>query len=298
MTSPVATIGWLLRGLICCASIVVFAWYSAALVLRTAWPELDDPPAVEGAGAGRRVQESARGSRSRQSFTPIFGTSASETPVKRIPVTKNTAYALSGLFEAHGGRRIALIESSGVTSIYREQDRLPGGEAVAEIGVDSVTLRGTSGLTLIAFEQSEMLGAVLADARVTAVQAPDAASDSATTVYKSPPDVRPEQRPPISHARLKEHALSGEAMARARFARVRDGNGKVGLRIQSLPLDDLTKTIGLYRGDIIIAVNGLSTDSANTFRTLLGTLPARREIVIDLVRRDAPHRLIIPLSHG
>ena len=294
--------GWL-RGVLCGASIVVLAWHSAALVLRAAWPELDASAAVEETGAGRGVAQSAGGTRARPSFAPIFGTEASGTPVKRAPVARNAAYSLRGLFEASDGRGIALIESLGATAVYREQDRLPGGEAVAEIGADSVTLSGASGLTLIAFEPSVVAGVerVGEPGPMTADRAPEAADDDAAPVYEAPADIRPEQRRPISLATLKKHVLSPEAMAATRVARVSDGAGKFGLRIQSLPLDDLTKAIGVRRGDIILAVNGVSMesmDSPATVRTLLETLPARSEVVVDLVRRDALHRLVIPLSHG
>ena len=298
-TPPLATIGGWLRGVLCCISIVVFAWYSAALVLRTSWPELDDPATIEDTGAGDRIPESARGSRARQSFAPIFGVNTVPTTAAKVaPVARNTAYSLRGLFEAPDGRSVALVESSGVTAVYREQDRLPGGEAVAEIGTDSVTLSGTSGFTLIAFEQSVVPGAVLAEAPTSANRAPKAVSDRATAVYEVPADVKPEQRPPISHARLTERVLTPEAMAALSFARVSSGDGKVGLRIRSLPRDELTNAIGLHRGDIIVAVNGRLMDSPDTIGTLLETLPARSEFVIDLVRRDTPHRLVIPLTHG
>ena len=293
-----ATVGGWLRAVVCGTSIVVIAWYSAALVVRTAWPEADGPAAVEDAGAGPRVSESVRGSRSRQSFAPVFGVKAvSASLPEAVPVATNTTYALRGLFEASDGRGIALIESSRVTAAYGERDRLPGGETVAEIGADSVTLSGASGLTRIAFESTVLPGAVPSQRPVTPDR--EAVGGGATVVYRAPPDIRPEQRPPISQARLTDHVLSPEVMAATRFARVRSGNGMYGLRVQSRPPDELTHATGLHRGDIILAVNGVSIDGADTVRaTLLEMAPTRRDVVIDLVRRDAPYRLVIPLAHG
>ena len=298
------SMGWWARGMVCCASIVALAWCSAGLVLRTVEPEPDGPAALRTAGADRLAGNSARGPRPRQSFSPIFGAATAAGAAKPIPVARNTAYSLRGLLTMRDGHEFAMIESSGATAVYREQDRLPGGETVAEIGTGSVTLSSTQGLTLLAFDDPEIPraapggtpGAVPVDKPVRAARQPE--TEPSNAVHAAAPEVEPERRPPVPRADLDRRILSAEVLSAARFTRVRARSGKIGLRIKWLRQDELTDAIGLRRGDVILAVNGLSVDDPGTRDKLLETLSTGREIVIDLERRNGPHRLVIPLSHG
>lgn len=304
------SMGWWTRGTVCCASIVVLAWCSAGLVLRLAGPEPDGPAASGTAGADRLAGRSAPGPRPRQSFSPVFGAATAAGAARPIPVARNTAYSLRGLLTMRDGHEFAVIESSGATAVYRERDRLPGGETVAEIGTGSVTLSGPQGLVRLAFEDPEIPpaapggtpGAVPADPPAPAARRPEAEPSSAiraaAPVRAAAPEVEPERRPPVSRADLDRRVLSAEVLSAARFTRVRARSGKIGLRIKWLRRDELTDAIGLRRGDVILAVNGLSVDDPEARDELLGTLSTGREIVIDLERRNGPHRLVIPLSHG
>lgn len=296
--------GWWARGTVCCASIIVFAWCSAGLVLRIVGPELDGPPALGSVGTSRLAGQSAQDPRPRQSFSAIFGVATTAEPAKSVPIVQNTAYSLRGLFTTRDGHGFAMIETSGTTAVYRGQDRLPGGETVAEIGPDSVTLRGAQGLAFLAFEDSEIPGAVPGgtsaavpgEEPVQAARQPKA--EIPNVVHATAPKAEPERRPPLLRANLSQQLLSADALSAARFTRVRARNGKIGLRIKWLRQDELTDAIGLRRGDVILAVNGLSVDDPKTMGTLIEALPASGEIVIDLERRNGPHRLVIPLSHG
>ena len=297
--------GWWARGTVCCASIIVFAWCSAGFVLRIVGPELDGPPALGSAGTSHLAGQSAQGPRPRQSFSAIFGVATTAEAAKSIPIVQNTAYSLRGLFTTRDGHGFAMIETSGTTAVYRGQDRLPGGETVAEIGPDSVTLSGAQGLALLAFEGSEVPGAVPGgmsaavpgeESVQTTVRQPK--GEISNAVHAAAPKAESERRPPLSRANLSQQLLSADALSAARFTRVRARNGKIGLRIKWLRQDELTDAIGLRRGDVILAVNGLSVDDPKTMGTLIEALPASGEIVIDLERRNGPHRLVIPLSHG
>ena len=296
--------GWWARGTVCCASIIVFAWCSAGLVLRIVGPEFDGPPALGSAGTSRLAGQSAQGPRPRQSFSAVFGVATTTEAAKPVPIIRNTTYSLRGLFTTRDGHGFAMIESSGATAVYRGQDRLPGGETVAEIGPDSVTLRGAQGLAFLGFEDSELPGAVPGgtSAAVPGEKPVRVAHQSKAEIPNAVPATAPkaelERRPPISRANLSQQLLSADALSTAKFARVRARNGGIGLRIKWLRQDDLTDTIGLRRGDVILAVNGLSVDDPKTMGTLIEALPASGEIVIDLERRNGPHRLVIPLSHG
>ena len=227
-----------------------------------------------------------------QGFSPVFGAEEESVAVSVVPLARYSEHTLRGLFAAAGGNRYALIESSGATAIYREHDRLPSGEAVVEIGAESVTLVGSSGPMLIAFEQSQAPRTASSEESGTVVAA------TAAQRFKPPEDLEPEKRPPISHARLKDHALSPDTLTASRFTRVRSGEGTLGLRIGSLRHNELTRALGLHRGDIVMAVNGRPVTDASAMRTQLQTFPEGGEVVIDLVRRDALHRVVIPVSHG
>ena len=277
-----------------CASIVALAWLSAGLVLRAVEPATDNRAGHRTVGADRFIRESAEDPRSRQSFSPIFGAAAVTDPAKVTPVVRGTTYSLRGLFNPPGGRGLAMIESSGVTALYREGDRLPGGETVTGVDPESVTLSGARGLTLIAFEPSEPLRAEPrreAGAGRPKTEVPDAA-------YAAPSEVEKEWRLPVSRTMLEEQISSTAVLSSARFKRVRARNGKMGLRVKWLREDDLLDAFGLRPGDVILAVNGLPANHPRTMETLFKALPESREVVIDLERRKGPHRLVIPMSHG
>ena len=257
-------------------------------------PELDDPPTVLFAGGAGSTSESVQGRDARLSFVPIFGAAAVTGSAETIPVAHNTAYSLRGLFETVDGRGLAMIESSGVTAVYRERDRLPGGETIARLDSDGVMIDGGRGLALIAFEDLSVTEAEPGERPASATREPKAEIANAATTT-----VEAERRPPLSQVTLTEQVLSTDALlSAARFRRVRARSGGIGLQIQWLRRDDLTDAIGLHRGDVILSVNGLSVDDPKAMDALSRTLPESREVVIDLERRDEPHRLVIPLSHG
>ena len=297
-----AGLGWWTRGAVCCVSIVVLGWISARLVLRTVEPEFDSPATVASIGGPESVVESVRDLDSRQRFAPIFGEEAQTRSAESAPVARNTTYSLRGLFEMLDGGALAMIESSGITAVYRGRDRLPGGETITEISPDGVTIDGARGRTRIAFEELQVSRPEPderppADARNSEADSPGTVASVDAAVATA--DIEPERRPPLSHTKLSEQILSSESLLSAvRFKRVRVRTGKIGLRIEWLRKDDLTDAIGLQRGDVIVAVNGLSVDDPRTMDALVRTLPTSREVVIDLERRDGPHRVVIPLSHG
>ena len=246
--------------------------------------------------------ESVRDLDAQRRFGPIFGEEAQTRAADAIPVARNTTYSLRGLFEMLDGGALAMIESSGMTAVYRGRDRLPGGEAITEISSDGVTIDSVRGRTRITFEELQMFrpepGQVsLVDTRNSEADSPDAVAPVDADVPAA--DVEPERRPPLSHKTLSEQILSNESLLSAvRFKRVRGRTGRIGLRIEWLRKDDLTDAVGLQRGDVILTVNGLSVDEPGTMDALVRSFPTSREVVIDLERRDGPHRLVIPLSHG
>ena len=301
-----ATVDSWTRAAACGVSITVLAWFSAGVVLRFVTPEMEVADTILRASAARVIQGSPGKAGLRKQFFPIFGEAAVNRPTDRVPVVRDTAYSLRGVFRGTAGRGFAMVESSGVTAVYRERDRLPGGETIAEINRDSVLLNGARGLVALAFEHSGSTGA--ADGR-PALATPRTGPDVGRPLYEAPPvtkreqglpisHTKREQRLPISHAMLKKHVLSTDALSAVRFKRVRAYNGKMGLRVQWLRQDDLTDMLGLRPGDVILTVNGLSTDDPKTMGTLVKMLPVSREVVIDLERGRGSHQLVIPLSQG
>ena len=283
------------RGAVCCVLVAVLGWCSAGVVLRLATPRVDVADGILRASAAHVVQKSREEVGLRERFFPVFGDEAVNPPTEGVPVARNAAYSLRGVFQGKAGRGFAIVESSGVTAIYRERDRLPGGETIAEIKQDSVLVNGGRGLVVLAFEDLAPAGAVDEKSRfATPIPGPDVGRP----LYEPPPATRREQRLPISHATLKKHVLSTDALSAVRFKRVRADNGKMGLRVQWLRQDDLTDMLGLRPGDVILAVNGLSMDDPKTMGALIKMLPASREVVIDLERGSGSHQLVIPLSRG
>ena len=226
----------------------------------------------------------------------MFGDAAVTGAAGSVPVARNAAYSLRGLFAASKGRGYAMIESSGATALYREQDRLPGGETVAGISSEGVTLHGAQGLGRIAFERAELSS--VGSPTESGEEAPGRDAEAGRTASTAPAGIEHQRRPPLSHARLKEQLLSAEPLSRARFTRVRARNGKIGLRVKWLRRDDLTDLVGLRRGDVILVVNGLPVDDPQAMGTLMETLSDSSEVVIDLERRGEMHRLVIPLSRS
>lgn len=226
----------------------------------------------------------------------MFGGAAATGAAGPVPVARNAAYSLRGLFADSEGGGYAMIESSGAIALYREQDRLPGGETVAGINSDSVTLRSAQGLARIEFERGELSSAGPPAESGEEGTGRDIEAGRVSAAAAS--GVEHERRPPLSHARLKEQLLSAEPLKRARFTRVRARNGKIGLRVKWLRRDDLTDLIGLRRGDVILAVNGLAVDDPGAMGALMQTLSDSSEVVIDLERHGEMRRLVIPLSRG
>lgn len=291
-------VGWWARGAVGCVSLAALAWFSAGFVLQLAGPEADGRAALRTADADRYRRKSVEEPRPRQSFSPIFGIAAVTGAAKVTSVVQSTTYSLRGLFNAPDGRDLAMIESSGVTGVYREQDRVPGGETVAAIGLESVTLSGVQGLTLIELDPTELpvLGARAEERLAVAGQAPDAGIGNAG--YTAPTGAEGEWRLPISRTMLDEQISSTAVLSPARFKRARARSGKMGLRVKWLREDDLLDAFGLRPGDVIFAVNGLAVDRPGNMGALFKALPTGREIVIDLERRKGQHRLVIPLSQG
>ena len=226
----------------------------------------------------------------------MFGDAAAAGAGGSVPVARNTAYLLRGLFAASEGRGYAMIESAGATALYGEQDRLPGGETIAGISSDGVTLHGAQGLGRIMFERAELPS--VGSPSKSGEEAPRPDPEAGRVASTAPSGIEHERRPPLSHARLKKQLLSAEPLSGARFTRVRARNGKIGLRVKWLRRDDLADIVGLRRGDVIIAVNGLSVDDPQAMGTLMETLSDSSEVEIDLERRGEVHRLVIPLSRS
>ena len=279
-----ARLGRWTRGAVCCMSITVLAWIGAGIVLRVVAPEDTGPAAFVGGDTGHQRWGFGRDTVSSRVSFPVFGAGARSRNVESRAVVRNEGYSLRGTYESGNGRGFAVLESGGVATVYSERDHLPGGETIAEIGPNRVIVIGDRGSSLVAFESLEL-------PRFASGGEPVAAADAGA-------EAELERRPPLSHGTLIQQALSTDALSSVGFSRVRARDGQVGLRVKWLRKSDLTDALGLHRGDIVKAVNGLPVDDPKTMRALFEALPASGEIVIDLERRSSPYRLVIPLSHG
>ncbi|MEO1704368.1 MAG: hypothetical protein AAFR50_03390 [Pseudomonadota bacterium] len=294
----------LLVGAALLAAVVFAGFHAGTIGAKLAFPVAGAADAAETGPRGFDEAAVTTTAREVAAIAPIFGApEVGETAPAPAPVAQNTTYELEGITITEFGRW-AMLNADGASRLLREGDALSETETVVSISPDTVIIQQGEVLSVVRFVRADEELSEEELARQASLEADlNPPEENFIQTVAAPPTPAPEveieevstTRPPVELQVLRQALYAPNALSDVQFVRARLWNGSVGLQLKWFKDNPIITAMGLQRGDVLAAINGVPITDPQALQALALQVGQLDEIVLFYERKSTVFDVTVPL---